>query len=182
MARWKVRCPGCAEVVVLPDLNAACPKCGFREEPDDNVVEIAMPFLKTSGKTAATDKLYRDMERGSEIRAQAAADQLGVPVSEMSGLKMTDLPTGRKPGENSAPPLSVSPEFSQFTASNPNTMGFRGADGVGYSGAVQSGPAPNAGARMRTALQGHHAQISGGTAVSDRPALETTQPGYRRRG
>src|SRR4051812_43196490 len=78
-----------------------CAKCGasFGNDPDDD--DICMPaFL--SAKSAATDKVYRDMEAGSEVRAQLAADKLGVPVSEMSDLKITDFNNRTPPPVNNA--------------------------------------------------------------------------------
>ena len=52
--------------------------------------EICMPaFL--SQKSKNNDKVARDIMDGSETRAGLAAAMAGVPVSEMSGLKITDL-------------------------------------------------------------------------------------------
>ena len=120
-----------------------------------------------------TDQVYRDIERGSEIRAQIAAEQVGATPAEMSGIKITDLRPTTQPGSVAAPPL---PAHLQGVG------GFGGANGVQYSPLVQSGPEPNAGARMRTSLQNHHGSLTRGYAVSDNPATETQQPGYRRRG
>jgi hypothetical protein len=55
-------------------------------------------------------------------------------------------------------------------------------NGAEYSTQVQSGPHPNIGATMITKARDFHGKLSHGMAVSDRPALETQQPGYRRRG
>jgi hypothetical protein len=65
---------------------------------------------------------------------------------------------------------------------NPNPNIGMVSNGVEYSTHVQAGPFANSGAKMMIKLRGHHDAISRGTAVSDRPALETLQPGYRRRG
>ena len=140
--------------------------------------DVVMPII-LHDSSKGYDKLYRDMEKGSEFRAQKAADDLGVPVSEMSAIKITDMKDNPKEGESSVKEV-VNPvsTFMQQTGIG----GFQGPNGAGYSGAVQTGPFPNAGAQMRTALQNSHAQLTGGAAVSDRPALETSQPGYRRRG
>lgn len=182
MTIWILRCTECGHKIRSKTLEGpdVCPSCKTPIERDDPIDVPALPFIRSSGKTAATDKVYRDIEKGAEIRAQAAAEYLGVPTVEMSGLKVTNMRDNVKPGENSAMPVNNS--VTQLMQANPNIGGFRGAEGLGYSGAVQTGPAPNAGARMRTALQSHHAAISHGSAVSDRPALETQQPGYRRRG
>lgn len=53
------------------------------------------------------EQVFRAMEAGSIVRAEAAASELNVPVSEMSNLKITDLKDNVKPGEISAKlPLS----------------------------------------------------------------------------
>ena len=51
----------------------------------------------------------------------------------------------------------------------------------GYSGAVAAGPEPNRGARVQSMVRQLHAEGMGWDKVGDRPALETQQPGYRRR-
>ena len=176
---FSLRCPDCrgkfpwTKETRMPRFCPLCNADQGEERPDDDIVMPA--FL--SPKTKRTDQVYKDTEAGSETRMHLAAAAAGVPVSEMSGLKITDLKDS-KPGE--AAVRDVVNPVSQFMAQT-GIGGFRGPDGSGYSGAVQSGPAPNAGARMRTLLHSKHAALSGG-AVSDRPALETTQPGYRRRG
>lgn len=179
-----LKCPTCEqkfrwEFAQESKWPKACPCCGADQGADDDDSVICMPSLR-SARTKATDEVYRQAERGSEIRAQAAAEQLGVPVSEMSGLKITDMKTGVKPGETYAVDNTAANRAN--LSAGGSAPRFAGADGTGYSGQVQSGPLPNAGAKMRTALQQHHGQISRGSAVSDMPALETQQPGYRRRG
>lgn len=161
----------------------ACPHCGVGMDlPEGD--EPTAPAIK-HGRTAATDQVYRDMERGSETRAEIAADRLGVPVSDMSGLKITDL--SDRPVRN---------EVTQFMDAHPGVVGLR-PDGVQFSGAVQTGPFPNAGIRALQGVRGAHANTTrqvmrgfdaatrtpwvGEAAVSDLPALETLQPGYRRR-
>lgn len=181
MAKFSLKCPHCRgkfpwdPTAGMPDNCALCGEFVGTTRADDDIV---MPFIR-SASSKATDKVYRDMEAGSEVRAEAAAMAAGVPVSDMADLKITNLNSTRHAGDIAAPEVrnSVS-DFMQTTGIG----GFKGVDGAGYSGAVQSGPAPNAGARMRTALHGAHGALAGGGAVSDRPALETTQVGYRRRG
>ena len=174
-----LRCPDCRGK--FPWTKEArfprfCPLCksDMGEERDDD--DVVMPaFL--SPTTKRTDQVYRDTEKGSEVRAQAAAELAGTSVSDMSNLKITDMNDRR---DSPVAYKEVVNPVTQFMAQT-GIGGFRGPDGLGYSGAVQAGPSPNAGAKMRTALQEAHSRLSGG-AVSDRPALETQQPGYRRRG
>lgn len=80
----KIRCQACRQTFPW-DFTAAggwpdvCPNksCGTRIGGDRADDDIVLPFISTSGKTRATDKVYRDMERGSEIRAEAARDDRG---------------------------------------------------------------------------------------------------------
>lgn len=74
-----------------------CPLCGVDMAlPDDNV--ISMPALR-SAVTGVHDKLYRDMERGSEHRVHLASEALGVPASELSYLKITNMRDNTREGE-----------------------------------------------------------------------------------
>lgn len=176
-----VRCPDCREKfswksgTALPD---ACPLCGAKvgsDRPDD---EIVLPSIRTM-RTRIMDKTYRDMEAGSEKRMELAAQVGGGSPSDYSALKITDMKDNLREGETAAVPVrNAVTEHMARTGQG----GFVGGDGTGYSGAVQTGPFPNAGARMRTSVQQYHSSISHGSAVSDRPATETQQPGYRRRG
>lgn len=182
----KLRCPECHKAFAwdtqLP-WPSACPFADCQAEMSSDKATapgtVAAPYIR-SVKTKATDQVYRDIEQASERRVEQAAEMAGVPTSEMEGLKITDLGSSRHEGEVAA--RDVHNPVSDFMAANPQAGGFRGADGVGYSGAVQSGPSPNMGAKMRSLLQQQHGAAIGGAAVSDRPALETMQPGYRRRG
>lgn len=177
----KIKCSECRKAFpwdIAKGWPKHCPECGVYCGTDGKD-EVVMPFIR-SAKTGANDKLYRDMERGSEVRAQAAADLLGVPASEVSDIKITNMKDNMREGDDAA--ITPANPVSQFMAANPGTTGFRGGQGVEYSGAVQSGPHPNAGAKTRTALHDFHAKLTQGAGVSERPANETMQPGYRRRG
>ena len=140
--------------------------------------DIVMPSLR-SATTKHNDNFYRQMEKGSEHRVHLAAEAAGVSASELSDLKITNL-NDRRDAEVAAMPINNS--VTQLMAANPGVGGFQSQAGLGYSGYVQQGPEPNAGARMMTKLGSYHAELSKGSAVSNLPALETQQPGYRRRG
>jgi hypothetical protein len=154
-----------------------CACCGADiASSDDNVV--SMPAFLTK-HSKVPDKVARDYMDGSQKRVEMAAQMAGTSVEDMSELKVTNL-TDR--ADTMQPHAPVSNPVTQFMAANPQApVGFR-TDGAQYSTQVQSGPFANSGAKMMTKLRGHHDAISHGTAVSDRPALETQQPGYRRRG
>jgi len=188
---YAVKCPSCKAKFpwnVKQGMPKCCPLCGYDTSiPDTD--EISMPaFLSPS--TKANDKLYRDMERGSEVRAQAAADMLEVPVSEMSALKITDM-NDRRDRETSAVQV-VNPVTQQMDYLNKRggNFGF-GQNGAEFSSEVQSGGVTvngqttqgigaSAGARMRATLQEVHGRTTGKVST-DYPALETLQPGYRKR-
>lgn len=178
----KLRCPACR--VTFPwdpakGFPSYCPNemCDTRIGHDRADDDVVTPFIRSNGKTKATDRVYREMEAASEQRVIAAAEMAGVPVSEMSDLKITNLRSTTHEGDVAAVP--VSNEVSRLM--DKGVGGFQGGNAVEYGSSVQTGPFPNAGAHMRTALQAHHGVVTGG-AVSERPAMETLQPGYRRRG
>ena len=176
-----LRCPDCRGKFpwdVKATFPRFCPLCQadmgeVSTAPDSAVVLPA--FI--SAKTRQADKLQHDIVQGSHKRAELAAQVAGCDVADMSSLKIHDLNT-RRDAEIMAP--KVDNEVSRLI--DAGIGGFKGADGLGYSAAVQSGPFANSGAKMRTVLHNHHAQLSRGSAVSDIPALETTVPTYRRRG
>ncbi len=179
---FSLRCPTCRmkfpwePTKGLPDL---CPNedCNSRigADVDDNV--ICMPSIRSTARTKSVDKVYRDIEAASEQRAEEAASMLGVSKADMADLKITDLRPTRHEGDVAAVP--VNNQVSQLI--DRGIGGFQGANGVGFSGPVQSGFAPNAGAHMQKTLRETHANRVGWDKVGDAPALELTNPGYRRR-
>ena len=172
----KLKCPDCVETFKWPGDQKwpdFCPLC--RAQLSTGSDEVCMPFIR-SASTKATDKVYRDMEAGSEVRAQAAADILGVSVSDVSDLKITNL----KDNHSETAHVPVVNDVSKMMDAAPNTTGFQSM-GVEYSAGTQAGPLPNAGARFQTQLRKMHAERAGWNAMSDNPANEVRQPGYRRR-
>ena len=135
------------------------------EEKDDNVV--CLPAF-ISAKTKANDKVYREIETSAAGRAEMADDP---------SLKITNMKDNTHEGEIAHVPIvnDVTKAMDAINARG-GQVGWQGQNGAEFSGAVQTGPYPNRGARVRSML---HAQNG---AVSDRPALETQQPGYRTRG
>jgi len=114
----------------------------------------------------------------------------------MSELKITDLKDARHPGEIAAG--EVRNEVTAAMSAPQWSYGWQGgAQAVGFSGVVQQGSWPNAGARFmqhgiranhRDAVAKHCVGVDATTrrmvapstdVMSDRPATETQQPGYR---
>jgi hypothetical protein len=202
MARFQIRCPGCRKAFPWDpaiDLPERCPLkgCGYvskKREPEvdeDGVLVIAAPFLRSS-TMKANDDCYRQLEDSSRVRAQMAAEMAGVPESEMSHLKVTNIRDTRA-GEVAAMPIvnDVTRQMD-FLKQRGGNVGF-GADATQFgpnimTGGIElngrplvNGLEPSAGARMRKVLHQHHETLSHGSATSDMPALETQQPGYRSR-
>jgi len=144
--RVKVRlqCPECAhKFYAKTAFPECCPNCAYEyQEPDDTV--IPMPSLR-SATTKATDKVYRDMETSSIHRAEEAARMAGVPVSEMSHLKITNLRDNVQIGETYAMPVknSVTDAMDAMRARGIQA-GF--VDGSSFAANVNQGFAPRSGA------------------------------------
>lgn len=155
-----------------------CGRCGYDTQSAEPLVEpLPTPHIgKSIG--GVVDNMYRGIEAGAEHRAHVA-QAMGVSPEDAGGLKITDMRDNAREGEASNVP--VVNDVTRLMDSLPKeSVGFTGAsDGVQYSGAVQSGPFPNAGARtMQRLRQMHSGQ---GFVTSDRPALETQMPNYRPR-
>jgi len=174
-----LRCPDCRKSFRYDPLAGHprfCPLCAadMGEEKSDDVISIPA-FL--SAQTRSKDQVYRDIESSSQVRAEKAAELAGVPVSEMSDLKVTNLRSTKHEGEQAFVPVvnDVTRQMDMLNARG-GSVGWQGSNGIQYSSDVQTGPHPNMGAKMRSALQRANGM------VSDRPAIETQQPGYRIRG
>lgn len=182
---YALRCPQCRQKFPWdPQLGMPklCPMgCGYENEEraDDDIV---MPFIR-SHKMKAADDVYRQMEVGSEVRAQAAAEMTGASVEDMSGLKITDLKSATREGDIAAVPVKneVTKIMEAPAAGGPG-WGFQGNTGVGFSANVQTGKFANSGAKFQTVLREKHAEATNWKGVGDNPALETFHPNYRRRG
>lgn len=117
----KLRCSSCrgaftwATKKVFP---RHCPLCGAYCGVDDRP-EVASPLIGQA-KHKAPDMSYRELESSTQARAQQAADMLGVPVSEMSDMKVTDMKdTNQKQGDLQFAPQTVSKEFAQAMEQSP---------------------------------------------------------------
>lgn len=124
-----------------------CPKCwaSFGEERADD--DVVMPFIR-SAKTSQNDKLYRDMEKGSETRMQIAAEQVGAPVSEMSAMKMTDMNDNQREGDIAAKlvPDKGDGQYFQPGSNGAEYMAGNASGAITVNGVTQTGVVPRAGA------------------------------------
>jgi hypothetical protein len=150
-----LKCPACREKFKYdvsegwPDLCPICKTDINNRRADDDVV---MPNI-LSYKTKANDKVARDIMDGSETRAELAAATAGVPVSEMSGLKITDM-TDRKDAQFSIPEVNnaVTQRMAEMQARGLKT-GFGVAEAQNFATQSHSGPEPYAGLRARNKVQ-----------------------------
>lgn len=146
-SRWPDHCPLCGEFMGI--------------DKDDTV--IVMPSLR-SARTDANDKVYRDMERGSEQRVHLAAEAAGCSPAEMSSLKITNL-NDRRDSEIAAMPVqnTVTQHMDSMNARG-GQFGFSGMGGaewavgtkdgaVTVNGRTVTGIAPRAGVTAIGAVQ-----------------------------
>ena len=184
--KWKLQCEHCDAKFEWPHVNPPdeCPIC-HEYVGDEGKDPIAIPFL-SSAKNRSADSVYKAMEKSTEHQVHMAAEMSGLPASEFSDMKLTDMKDNLREGD-----ISVK-EVSNPVTQNMATLQQHGAqvgfsnNGLNYSQGVQSGPYPNVGAKMIDVIRGRHQKNAdprqAGAIASNMPALETLQPGYRRRG
>lgn len=148
-----LRCPECEGkfkwAAGTEEWPKHCPLCGAYVGIDRADDDIVLPFIR-SARAKSIDQVYRDIEKSSEHRAEQAAQMAGVPVSEMSGLKITDL-NDRRDSEIAAPKV---PDIGQKYASNGAELGGGIAAGaVTVNGQTVNGVAPRAGMNALKGLQ-----------------------------
>lgn len=152
-----LRCPACREKfkydvsVGWPDRCPLCKEDINNYRADDDIVMPA--FL--SPKSKANDKVVRDIMDGSEVRAQLAAGMAGVPVEDMSNLKITNL-NDRRDAEISAMPVNnaVTQHMDNMQRQGmPVGFGAGPADAMGRAAAAHTGRDAYAGLRTRNMLQ-----------------------------
>jgi hypothetical protein len=163
MAKFSAKCPECGGKFPWEPTKGypkACPLCGFDTSIDEDATAIVLPaFLSANSK--ANDKLYRDMEKGSEFRAHLAAETAGAPVSEMSALKITDL-NDRRDAEISAKDTEARAAAARLGMKSldapfkPNGAEFSAGISTGevtVNGHTQRGIVPRAGMQAQSAIQ-----------------------------
>lgn len=155
--RVRLRCHDCGNKFYHKDAYPeCCPVCGVEFEGDPGDV-ISLPALH--GATSKTpDKVFREMEEKSIARAEQAASMAGVPVAEMSHLKITDLRDNVLPGETYA---KAPPTPDWMRRAQPKFVGGDGAEHakaaasgmVTVNGQTTQGVYPRAGASALGAIQ-----------------------------
>lgn len=139
-----LKCPDCEEKFRVESSPTEgfkypdnCPCCGNYmgiDRPDD---EIVMPaFL--SARTKSNDDVYRQMEKGSEFRAQKAAEVAGCSVEEMSALKITDMDDRRDRETSAKSVVNDVTKHMEETTKRGAQWGFQ-QNGAEYSAGIANG-------------------------------------------
>ena len=194
MTRKRYLCPACKGVFVydhhpsieadpLPD-GAACPHCAFVPE-SEYPPAVVSPHIQRS-VVHAVDGMHRAMEEGANHRATVAQEVHGLDAVEAGLMRETNSRDHLRPGDTSFAP--VVNDITRMMDATPRATGFSGgaAQGMALSSSVQTGAFPNAGLRAMQELRAGHAANVASTGhrapvTSSVPALETQQPGYRKR-
>jgi hypothetical protein len=181
MIRRRYRCAEChclfdydhhpsLEADPLPNF---CPNPVCGQSLENVTAALVAPHLATKAIVGSVDATIRGMEEGAEIRAQMAQEMGGLDSSEAAGLRITNQKDNLRAGDSSDIPV-VNDVTRSMAIQPQGTVGFQ-SGGLGYSSTVGQGPYPNAGLRAMIEAQSRF------RPAVDRPALETLQPGYRRR-
>lgn len=152
-----LKCPICREKFKY-DVSAGwpdnCQICGedINNRVPNNVITVPA-FL--SQKSKNNDKVARDIMDGSETRAEMAAVMAGTDVSEMAGLKITDL-NDRNDTQFAAKEV-VNPVTERMAAMQaaglPTGFGTDVSKAMGQAAQAHTGDAPYAGLRERNRMQ-----------------------------
>ncbi|MFZ3214915.1 MAG: hypothetical protein WA192_02540 [Candidatus Acidiferrales bacterium] len=159
----KLRCPFCRQAfpweAALP-FPRVCPLCTEEIGIPDRGEVIQMPSLR-SAKTKAVDKTYRDIEAGSEVRVERAAEVTGTAKEDMAALRITDMADNMRAGDIAAKEADAA--MKRLQSSTPMNIGFQanGAEfsngistgAVALNGKITTGIEPNAGARAAQRVQ-----------------------------
>ena len=142
-------CPICRNTGT-PTAEALVWKSKEKREADQTILKMVDEGrgpgynASTNAQLKSEEQVFRAMERGSIFRAECAASDLGVPVSEMSNLKITNMRDNVKPGESSAiVPLSNDGikmrEAARTMSFNPNAGGQIAPSAFAGQGTVING-------------------------------------------
>jgi len=179
-----LRCPLCREKFkyeVSDGWPDDCPLCHERIAHDREDDDVVIPYF-LSDKTKKTDGVARQIMDGSETRAEMAAAMAGVPVSEMNGLKVTNL-NDRNDSEQAAVKVnnSITQHMDQMRARG-MPVGFQQQQAREAAAIAHTGSEPYAGARMRSKLRNIHAAGSMVSAPEMVPLEIRGNPNYVKRG
>ncbi|MDE2097107.1 MAG: hypothetical protein KGL39_07665 [Patescibacteria group bacterium] len=175
---YKLRCPGCAETFRWTGKSwpKFCPICGYSTALPQRS-EIQAPLIGKP-QNQVPDRTYRQYEQATEQNAQEAASMLGVPVEEMSGLKVTNMETSLREGDLAVKP--VSNEITRFMDSHPQQVGQMQQQAMVFAANAHQGKGKYAGASGLGLVRKRHAERGGPS--SDHPTMEVYSRAQRAGG
>lgn len=146
-------CPDCeGQFTTIADDREGPPKfctlCGNDMSADIEAIPNFSRIGKASNQTI--DQIYRRMESASVARAEQAASDMGVPVSEMSGIKMTDMKDNLREGDTSF----VAPKQSISAPANINSVA--GNQGAQMAAGIRKESGGSYGHKALDVLKGSH--------------------------
>ena len=168
MAMLTLRCPSCYGKfsVKLDAQPRYCPLCGYDTAEDEAKKDARLaamletqtpPHYQNAPLVTAVDHTYNSTVAASEFNMHKAAELAGVDVSEMSGMKVTNMRDDARYGEDAAAKLDN--PVTQMMAASPNNTGFQRDPQIeSYRAGAMSGPAAGSGlGTMKNIIQsGHH--------------------------
>ena len=144
-----------------------CPKCGRSAEDDANVIDFAQAIVaphvsdgRAKALSQSADQTYRAHETSSAANMEAAAAQLGIPASELTDMKTTDMNSNLREGDIAmqVPVNDVSRLMAQPGAQT--LVGNQGAEVGRYfaDAAPKTGPDARSGAKAMGGIHSYHEQ------------------------
>jgi hypothetical protein len=159
------KCPDCGGTfrhmhVLLDDPPPErCELCGAwvaDDEPPEAVFVPQAPRIRESPFAKSVDQTYRAMEESSIQRAKDAADMAGVPESEMSHIKITNMrdPSEMREGDIAAILPAASTAAAQRLTVGPSVPAFQQMSGgiANYA----PGLGPTGASTVASVTTGHH--------------------------
>lgn len=104
--------------------------------------DVVLPFISQKQNLGA-DRVYRDMEQKSALRAKIAQEQYGLSSEDAAQLKMTNMRDNLREGDVAAMP--VRNEVTRLMDTSPSGTVGMSTMGVQLSQGTRVGPVPRAG-------------------------------------
>lgn len=141
-----------------------CPKCGEYIGMDGKD-DVVMPFI-SQARNLGADRVYRDMEQKSVLRAQIAQEEYGLSSADAASMKITNLRDHLRTGDTANVPV-VNDVTRAMDSAPQGAMGMS-TMGVQLSQGTRRGPVPQAGTNfIQNVLKpGHRRDAAEALAVS----------------
>lgn len=144
--KYTIRCPTCGGKfsVVSDDMPKFCMLCGAADGADDDFVPTQMN-IGGSAIARSVDKMYRDAEASSEVRAEMAGDP---------SLKITNMRDNLREGDVAAMPVNNA--VTQYADEMHKAVGFNyfQANVSDHVAAAKMGAERTTGQKALAAIQG----------------------------